>query len=74
VLSRVTSLGLVPRPDTSWGKRLEAGRRHLKWSRGGITAGKMRIEGIGKFYYHYPSVAAVVSARAGEKANAMAAA
>jgi len=36
--------------------------------------GKVCIEGVGKFYQHYPSVAAVVTARAGEKANAMAAA
>lgn len=35
---------------------------------------KVSIEGVGEFYYHYPSVAAVVTARAGEKANAMAAA
>jgi len=36
--------------------------------------GKVSIEGVGKFYQHYPAVAAVVTARVGEKANAMAAA
>lgn len=36
--------------------------------------GKVRIEGVGKFYQHYPAVATVVTARVGEKANAMAAA
>lgn len=36
--------------------------------------GKVSIEGVGKFYHHYPAVAAVVTARVGEKANAMAAA
>ncbi len=36
--------------------------------------GKVCIEGVGKFYQHYPSVVAVVTARIGEKANAMAAA
>ncbi len=35
---------------------------------------KVSIEGVGEFYQHYPSVAAVVTARFGEKANAMAAA
>lgn len=34
--------------------------------------GKVRMEGVGKFYQHYPAVAAVVTARVGEKANAMA--
>ncbi len=36
--------------------------------------GKVYIEGVGKFYQHYPSVAAVVSARVRAEANAMAAA
>ncbi|MFQ5886987.1 MAG: flavin reductase family protein [Anaerolineae bacterium] len=36
--------------------------------------GKVCLEGVGKFYQHYPSVATVVTARVGEKANAMAAA
>lgn len=36
--------------------------------------GKVSIEGVGEFYQHYPAVAAVVTARVGEKANAMAAA
>lgn len=36
--------------------------------------GKVCIEGVGKFYQHYPALAAVVTARLGEKANAMAAA
>ena len=36
--------------------------------------GKVCIEGVGKFYQHYPAVAAVVTARVGEKANGMAAA
>ena len=36
--------------------------------------GKVSIEGVGKFYQHYPAVAAVVTTRVGEKANAMAAA
>lgn len=36
--------------------------------------GKVCIEEVGKFYHHYPAVAAVVTARFGEKANAMAAA
>ncbi len=36
--------------------------------------GRVCIEGVGKFYHHYPRVAAVVTARAGGKANAMAAA
>lgn len=36
--------------------------------------GKVSIEGVGEFNEHYPAVAAVVTARAGEKANAMAAA
>lgn len=36
--------------------------------------GKVSIEEVGKFYQHYPAVAAVVTARVGEKANAMAAA
>ena len=36
--------------------------------------GKVCIEGVGKFYHHYPAVAAVVTARVGEKANGMAAA
>jgi len=36
--------------------------------------GKVCVEGVGKFYQHYPMVAAVVTARLGEKANAMAAA
>lgn len=36
--------------------------------------GKVHIEGVGKFYHHYPAVAAVVTVRVGEKANAMAAA
>jgi len=36
--------------------------------------GKVCIEGVGKFYHHYPRVAVVVTARVGEKANAMAAA
>jgi len=35
---------------------------------------KVCVEGVGKFYHHYPAVAAVVTARFGEKANAMAAA
>jgi len=36
--------------------------------------GKVCIEGVGEFYHHYPAVAAVVTARVREKANAMAAA
>lgn len=36
--------------------------------------GKVCVEGVGKFYHHYPAVAAVVTARVGGKANAMAAA
>jgi flavin reductase (DIM6/NTAB) family NADH-FMN oxidoreductase RutF len=36
--------------------------------------GKVHIEGVGKFYQHYPAIAAVVTVRVGEKANAMAAA
>ncbi|MGB5933956.1 MAG: flavin reductase family protein [Anaerolineae bacterium] len=36
--------------------------------------GKVSIEGVGKFNHHYPAVAAVVTARVEEKANAMAAA
>jgi len=36
--------------------------------------GEICIEGVGEFYHHYPRVAAVVTARVGEKANAMAAA
>lgn len=36
--------------------------------------GKVCIEGVGKFCHHYPRVVAVVTARIGEKANAMAAA
>ncbi len=36
--------------------------------------GKVCIKGVGEFCHHYPSVAAVVTARVGEKANAMAAA
>jgi flavin reductase (DIM6/NTAB) family NADH-FMN oxidoreductase RutF len=35
---------------------------------------KVCVEGVGKFYQHYPALAAVVTARLGEKANAMAAA
>jgi len=35
---------------------------------------KVCIEGVGEFYHHSPAVAAVVTARVGEKANAMAAA
>ncbi len=35
---------------------------------------KVHIEGVGKFYHHYPAVAAVVTVRVGAKANAMAAA
>lgn len=35
---------------------------------------KVYIEGVGEFYHHYPAIAAVVTARVGEKANAMAAA
>ena len=35
---------------------------------------KSTIEGIGKFAKHYPNVAAIITARAGDKANAMAAA
>lgn len=36
--------------------------------------GKVCIEEVREFYHHYPAVAAVVTARVGEKANAMAAA
>ena len=36
--------------------------------------GKVCIEGVGKFYHHYPAVAVVVTASVGEKRNAMAAA
>ena len=36
--------------------------------------GKVSMEGVGEFCQHYPKVAAVVTVRAGEKANAMAAA
>jgi len=36
--------------------------------------GRACTEGVGKFYHHYPAVVAVVTARIGEKANAMAAA